>query len=101
MLLSLVRMAQALFTQRLLLRMRLFFNPSPPKCLGLVTTSPLIACNFFLVIESPHRKLQLIPLSLVQIFEGRRLHCIKWVGMDEVTKLMRVIWLARERDLVF
>ena len=101
MLLSLMRMAQALFVWRLLLRMRLFFNPSPPKCLGLVTTSPLIACNFFLVVKSPHKKLRLISSSLVQIFEGKRLHCIRWVGMDEVTKLMKVIWPARERDLAF
>ena len=68
---------------------------------GLGDNVPLIACNFFLVVESPHRKLRLIPSSLVQIFEGRRLHCIKWVGMDEVTKLMRVIRPTRERDLAF
>ena len=75
--------------------------PNPPKCFRRVTTSQLMFCIFLHELEFPQRKLRLILSSSKQTFDGRRLHCIRWVGITEVIELMSMRRPAKESDLAF
>lgn len=78
-----------------------FLMPRPPCFLLLQTFSQLTRWTFLASSVLPQRKFLFNLSILSQILRGSSIVCIKWLGMAEVTALMRVVRPARDKFLAF